>query len=136
MVWGCFWGRNRGTLTPLVVKSIDKHVYVKMLDYLLLPVIARVQNTIGSPVFQQDNAPIVQAFFDHITVEDWPAISSDLSPIKHVWVEPKCQLHMKYPVIKNIRGGPNKVRERLAEVLPEIWAEEFFEKLWKSVPDR
>jgi hypothetical protein len=42
---------------------------------------------------------------------------------------------MKYPNIKNTRGGPNKVRERLAEVLSEIRAEileESFEKLWKS----
>jgi hypothetical protein len=78
-------------------------------------------------VFQQDNAPIhktqiFQAPFDqnHITAEDWPAISQDLVPIEHVWVELKRQLHMKYPNIKNTRGGLNKVCERLAEVLPEI----------------
>jgi hypothetical protein len=65
-----------------------------MLDYLLFPVITWVQNTIGSLIFQQDNAPIykaqrVQTFFDqnHMTVEDWPGILPDLDPIEHVWVE-------------------------------------------------
>jgi hypothetical protein len=42
---------------------------------------------------------------------------------------------MKYPNIKNTTGGLNKVRERLAEVLPEIWAE-ILEELWKSMLDR
>jgi transposase len=113
MVWGCFCGRNRGPFTPLIVKSVDKHVYVKMLDYLFLPVIARVQNTIGSPVFQQNKAPVhktrvAQAFFDqnHITVEDWPAISPDLDPIEHVLVELKRWLHVRStPTLKTQEEG-------------------------------
>jgi hypothetical protein len=62
-----------------------------------------------------------------------------LNPVEYVWAELKCQLHMKHSDIKNIRGGPNKVRERLAEVLLEIWVEipdELFEKLWKSMSER
>jgi hypothetical protein len=77
----------------LIAKSVDKYVNMKMLGYLLLLIIARVLNIIVSQVFQQDNAPIhrgpiVQAFFDqnHITVEDWLAISPDLNPVKNVWV--------------------------------------------------
>jgi hypothetical protein len=45
---------------------------------------------------------------------------------------------VKYPDIKNTRGL-NMVREWLAAVLPEIWAEipeEFFQNLWKSMPGR
>jgi len=37
-------------------------------------------------------------------------------------------------------GGPDKVREYLAEVLPELWSREieggFLESLWKSMPRR
>jgi hypothetical protein len=29
-VSGCFGGRNRGTFAPLIVKSVDKHIYVSM----------------------------------------------------------------------------------------------------------
>jgi transposase len=97
------------------------------LDYLLLQGIARFQNTIGSPVFQHNNAlihkaQIVQAFFgqNHITVEGWLATSLDLNLIEYVWVEPKRRVHIKYSNIKDTREGPNKMRERLAEVPPKI----------------
>jgi hypothetical protein len=36
-------------------------------------------------------------------------------------------------------GGPDEIKERLAEVLPLVWdtiPEEFFEKLWRSMSDR
>jgi transposase len=72
-------------------------------------------------------------------VEDWPLYSPDLNPIQHVWVELKCRLHRKYPDIGNTKGGPDKVKARLAEVLPEIWEEildAYFENLRKSIPDR
>jgi transposase len=146
MVWGCFWGRNRGTFCPLVVKSVNQHVYIRLLKYLLLPVIQRIHDTIGDPIFQQDNAPVhkakaVMEFLEkyNIQVDDHPPYSPDLNPIEHVWVELKRRLHKKYPDICNTPGGPDKVKQRLAKVLPEIWYEippEFFEKLWRSMPDR
>jgi hypothetical protein len=42
MVWGYFWGTNRSTFCPLIVKSVIKHVYIKLLEYILLPVIYRI----------------------------------------------------------------------------------------------
>jgi len=56
-----FWGRNRGTFCPLIVKSVNKGVYIKLLESLLLPVINRVQDTLGDSIFQQDNAPVYKA---------------------------------------------------------------------------
>ena len=41
-------------------------------------------------------------------------------------------------MIGDIPGGKETVKKRLAYVLPLVWETipEFFEKLWKSMPDR
>jgi len=56
-------------------------------------------------------------------VEDRPLYFPDLGPIEHVWVELKRRLHMKYPEIGITQEGPDKMKPRLAKVLPEIWQE-------------
>ena len=48
-------------------------------------------------------------------------------------------MHQQCPRIADTPGGKQAVKKRLAEVLPLVWKtipEEFFEKLWKSMPDR
>ena len=48
-------------------------------------------------------------------------------------------MNLQYPRIGDTPGGKEVVKKRLAQVLPLIWEtipEEFFEKLWKSMPDR
>jgi transposase len=146
MVWGCFYGRHRGTFCPLIVKSVDSHIYLRLLQYCLTPVMQRIQRTLGDPVFMQDNAPIHKAhivldWFDEIgfDIEEHPPYSPDLNPIEHVWVELKKRLQIQYPKIGETPGGPEKVKQRLAEVLPLVWEtipEEFFENLWRTMPHR
>ena len=59
MAWGCFWGKKlRDFFCPFVVKSVNARVYLKFLEYLVLPVVQRVNDTIGDAVFQQDNAQV------------------------------------------------------------------------------
>ena len=68
-----------------------------------------------------------------------PPYSPDFNPIEHTWVELKRRLHPKYPHLGDTPGGPVKVREKLAIILPEIWDEipsSHFEKLVQSMPDR
>jgi len=96
-------------------------------------------------LFQQDNAPVHKAYNvmdwlerHSIEVVDHSPYSPDLNPIEHVWVELKKGLHQQYPRIADTPGGKETVKKRLAQVLPLVWETipEFFEKLWKSMPDR
>ena len=101
-----------------------------------------VQNAIGNPVFQQDNALIhtagvVMDWLDEMgfDLEKHPALSPNLNPIGHACVELKRCLHQQCPDILNTKGGPEKVQKQLAEVWESI-SNSFFEKLWCSMPDQ
>ena len=43
------------------MKSVNARVYLKLLEYLVFPVVLRINDTIGDAVFQQDNAPVYTA---------------------------------------------------------------------------
>jgi hypothetical protein len=144
MVWGCSWGAYRGPLVPLTGR-VNATYYMDMLKEHLLPVVYDIRDSIGDPLFQQDNAPIHKAkmvtdWFESVNVDTMEhPHSPDLNPIEHLWVQLKQRLHQKYPEICNARGNPETVKACLAEVLPEIWEEipsQVFAKLWKSMPDR
>ena len=116
MVWGCFWGKNRATFCPFAVKSVNSRVYLKFLEHVVLPVVQRINGTIGA-VFQQDNAPVHTAsdvtkwLEQHsIQVDEHPPYLQDLNPIEHVWVVLKQQLHKQYPKIADIPDSPDAVR--------------------------
>ena len=71
---------------------MNARVYLKLLEYLVLPVMQRVNDSICDAVFQQDNAPVhtasaVTECFEqqNIQVDEHPSYSPDLNPIKHVW---------------------------------------------------
>ena len=146
MVQRCFWGRNKGTFVPLVAKSVDRWVYLQLLETCLILVLERVRDILGDPIFQHNNCTIhtaqaVQDWFDQNGIElaEHHPCSPDLNPIEHVWVELKKRLQIQYPDIATTPGGPEKVEQKLAEALPMVWdtiPSEFFEQLWRSMPDR
>jgi len=55
MVWRCIWGRNKGPLIPIFEKSVNRWVYIGVLEDGLDDVHQEVHDTLGDPVFQQDN---------------------------------------------------------------------------------
>lgn len=73
------------------------------------------------------------------TVMDWPPYSLDLNPIENVWPMLKAALQQDYPDIALMGGGPRAVKEKMAEILPEVWrslSPELFRILCASMPHR
>ena len=70
MVWSCFFGeKSRGFLSLCGEIGECKGVaYLKLLEYLILPVAQRANDTTGDAVFQQNNAPVHTAS----VVTGWP----------------------------------------------------------------
>jgi len=58
---GWVGGRKHGFICPLIVTSVYKGVYIKPHYYLLLPVLKRVQDTLGDSIFKQYNSPVHKA---------------------------------------------------------------------------
>jgi len=100
MVWACIGVKNKGPLIPIFDKSMNRFVYIGLLEDGLVDVWQDVEDTVGNPSFQQHGAKIqtardTMAWFagNNIQVVEWPPNSPDLNPIEHCWNWLKEKLH-------------------------------------------
>jgi transposase len=149
MVWGTFAGNVKGPF--LIFDGINGKVtaqyYLEQMQGVLPKFMEYIADTLDvDAIFMQDNAPIHKAEIvknwlqeQDFAVMDWPPYSPDLNPIEQVWPALKSALQRQYPDIATMRGGPNTVKGKLAEVLPDIWRslpEDLFQALCDSMPRR
>ena len=58
MVWAGIWGKHKGLLTPIFDQSVDRFVYIGVLENCLVDIWQEVEDTVGDSIFQQDGAKI------------------------------------------------------------------------------
>lgn len=143
MVWKYVWGCRRDTYVPIVVKTVNQHIYKQLLKNVVSAVYLNVKNPIEDALFMQDNAPVNTASIPVMyiapkcwNVMKWPPYSPDLYPIKHVQKKLKELLQKNYAEVATIPGGPKTIKAKLAELLPkcgDMIQEDYLEKLWKSM---
>jgi hypothetical protein len=133
MVWGAISSRGA---TPLIfIKgSVNSQKYIKILEEALISTMDFLYP--DGYIFQQDNAPchksrIVKKWFKDnlVVIMDWPAMSSDLSPIENLWA-----------IIKNKLETMERMKmSEWIKKIDEIWQEfspTYLAKFMESMPKR
>ena len=115
MVWG---GKTAHGRTPLVVVA-GNLTGMRYQDGIVQPyVIPFIQAQTNNVTFRQDNARphVARVVHDYLTQQNvdllpWPAVSSDLSPIEHVWDEMERRLrHLPNQPVMLAEMGPALIR--------------------------
>ncbi|GFV72667.1 DDE_3 domain-containing protein [Trichonephila clavipes] len=128
MVWGTIAYDSRSSLI-VMCGTLTGQSYV---DDILRPHVGPFLNGLPGAIFQQDNArPLIarfaQDFLRHFQTLPWPARSSDLSPVEHVWDQLKRQVLSCHSV------------HDLELAVQDLWAhlpQENIRYLINSMPDR
>lgn len=72
-----------------------------------------------------------------LLVIDWPAYSTGLNPIEHIWWHLKTRICEMFPDVAEDKSETEHVRQRLESCLQAAWDtldKDLFDKLYQSMP--
>jgi transposase len=125
MVWGCIGWNGVGKLIEVEGK-MDAEQYCEILEEGLVESFETLEMKEGEHYFQQDNdlkhtSKKAEKWFDdnNIQVIFWPAQSSDLNPIEHLWKHLKRQLCQYETPPKGVHELWDRVSEEWNEISPK-----------------
>jgi DDE superfamily endonuclease len=137
MVWGCM-GWNGVEKLIEVEGKMDAEQYCEILEEGLVESFETLEMEEGEHYFQQDNDPKhtskkAEKWFEDndIQVISWPAQSSDLNPIEHLWKHLKHQLCQYETPPKGVHELWDRVSEEWNKISPETC-----QNLIESMPRR
>ncbi|KAL0152830.1 hypothetical protein M9458_051870 [Cirrhinus mrigala] len=134
MVWGGISLEGRTALHVLARGSLTA---IRYRDEILRPLVRPYAGAVGPGfLLMQDNARphvagVCQQFLqdEGIDAMDWPARSSDLNPIEHIWYIMSRSIHQRHVASQTV--------QELADALVQVWEEipqETIRHLIRSMP--
>ena len=107
------------TRDPLAPRGgFTARLYIDVLEEALPDFIEELGG-INKVVFMQDNSPIHKAHIitdwlreKKINVIVWPSYLPDLNPIENIWATLKRQIHLWYPQLDHMPGGPPRSKKQ------------------------
>ena len=137
MVWGCMTWDGAG-LACKIDGKMDADLYCKILEDELQETLEYYDKSSSDIIFQQDNdskhtSKKAQTWFKNhgFQLLQWPAQSSDLNPIEHLWTHVKRRIEEDEEPPNSVHKLWDRIQEEWDKVEPDVC-----QNLIESMPRR